>query len=57
MRCQDYMPRLQNPRMGDVTIMQKIFLGDCLLEVQWPSNILSILKNQGESIDTVLPWM
>ena len=45
------------PMTGEVKIRQKIFLGDCLLEVQRPSNILSFLRNQRESIDTVFPWV
>ena len=43
------------PRVGEVKVWQKILLGDCLLEVQCPSNILSILRNQRESIDTFFP--
>jgi len=43
------------PMTGEVKIRQKIFLGDCLLELQCPSNILSILRNQMESIDTFFP--
>jgi hypothetical protein len=43
------------PMTGEVKIRQKIFLGDCLREFQCPSNILSILRNQMESIDTFFP--
>ena len=43
------------PRREDLEIWQKILPGDCLLEVQCPSNILSILRNQMECIDTFCP--
>jgi hypothetical protein len=43
-------------RLGDVKIWQKI-LQNYLLDVQCPSIILSILRNQRESIDTFFPWM
>jgi hypothetical protein len=54
---QVYAPRLQSPHGGRSEDLAENPSGGLLARGSMPFNILSILRNQRESIDTVFPWV